>query len=116
MIGSKTMKKAGNLPTRIPVDLDRRRYFQLDLAAVVRWEANTGKPFFCHKTWKHLSKKDTALMLWTCLVKDDPELKPADIIPLSRDKKIDWDVAFEKLELAWGKLIMNSCFIGGEKI
>jgi hypothetical protein len=31
---------------RIPVDLDKRRYFTLDLAAVIRWEGLTDKPFF----------------------------------------------------------------------
>ena len=102
---------------RIPVDLDRRRYFQLDLAAVIRWEALTDKPFFSKKTWDHFKKTgDMAAMLWCLLVGDDPELKPEDIIQMLKDKKITPETALpafiSSLSAAWGDLVID---LGGNK-
>ena len=108
---------ADKIPVRIPVDLDRRRYFQLDLAAVIRWEGLTDKPFFSNKAgWKHFKKReDMAMMLWCCLVGDDPELKPRDIIQMLKDKKITPEVVSALIQLlndAWVTLI-NS-LVGGD--
>ena len=106
-----------NIPVRIPVDLDRRRYFILDLAAVIRWEGLTDKPMFSNKTWKHFKKtEEMAMLLWCLLVGDDSELKPGDIIQMLKDKQINPEVALpafiQTLEVAWGTLIIN--LVGGE--
>ena len=106
------------IPIRIPVDLDRRRYFTLDLAAVIRWEGLTGKAMFSKKTWAHFKKKeDMAMMLWCLLVGDDPGLKPEDIVQMFKDKKITPEAVLpsfiESLSAAWGELMINS--IGGDK-
>ena len=102
---------------RIPVDLDKRRYFQLDLAAVIRWEGLTDKPMFSNKTWDHFKKtEDMAKLLWCLLVGDDPELKPEDIIQMLKDKKITPEVALpafiQSLSAAWGTLTIN--LVGGD--
>jgi len=98
------------VPVRIPVDLDRPRYFTLDLAAVIRWEANTGKAFFSPKVWKHMSRKDAVLMLWACLTTGDPTLRPEDLLQLLETNKINWETVLasvEKLDFAWGNLVIT---------
>ena len=101
-----------NIPVRIPVLLDKPRHFQLDLAAVIRWEGLTDKPMFSNKTWKHFKKReDMAMMLWCLLVGDDPELKPKDIIRMLNDKTINPEAALpafiQSLSAAWGTLVIN---------
>jgi hypothetical protein len=100
------------IPIKIPVDLDKPRHFLLDIAAVARWEYSTGKPFFSMKTWKKLSKSEGVLMIWSCLVDNDPKLKPRDMIPILEDRKIDWKEVINKLSAAWEPLIIS--FIGGD--
>ena len=102
---------------RIPVDLDKRRYFQLDLAAVIRWEGLTDKPFFSNKAgWKHFKKReDMAMMLWCCLVGDDPELKPRDVIQMFEDKKITPETVSGFIQLLNDAWVMVVNTIGGKK-
>jgi hypothetical protein len=110
------VKMTDKIPTKIPIDLDRRRYFNLNLTAVAFWEANTGKPFVSNKTWKHLSDKEMVLMLWACLKEDDPTLKPKDIVQMVKDKKLTLKavlpVYIRSLSAAWAG-IFNS-FTGGD--
>ena len=111
------MKKTGSVPVNIPVDLDRRRYLHLDLAAIVRFEVITGKPVFHGKTRKRISKNDAVLWLWACLATDDPTLKPEDLVKILDTNKISWETVLasvEKLNLAWQELVTNSIVTGGE--
>lgn len=108
---------ANNKPIKIPVTLDKPRHFILDLAAVIRWEGLTNKPFFSNKTWKHFKKKeDMMMMLWCLLVGDDPGLKPEDITRIFNEGKINPETALpafiESLSAAWGTVIIN--LVGGE--
>lgn len=111
------MKKTDNIP-KIPIFLDRQRWLHLNLTAVARFEAITGKPVFHVKTRKRISKKDTVLWLWACLSSiDDPALKPEDLIRLLDTHKINWDTVQEsvdKLNSQWQELITNSILTGGE--
>jgi hypothetical protein len=109
---------ANNAPIRIPVMLDKPRHFQLDLAAVMRWEGLTDKPMFSNRVWRHFKKReDMAMMLWCLLVGDDPELKPGDIIQMFKDKKINPETTLpgfiQLLNDAWVEAITNT--IGGDK-
>jgi hypothetical protein len=111
------MKDKDNVPIKIPVDLDRPRYFTLDLAAVMRWEGLTDKPFFSKKMWTHFKKtEDMAMMLWCLLVGDDPGLKAEDIIQMFKDKKITPEAILpsfiESLSGAWGELMID--LVGGD--
>lgn len=102
-----------NTPVRVPVDLDKRRHLLLDLAAVCRFEYNTKKMFFNPKIWNHLSSKDAHIMLWACLVADDPGLKPEDVVRIMRDPKIDQE-KFNKQMFTAFELLINS-FLGGKQ-
>ena len=113
----KGLKRKKDISVKVPVDLDRRRYFTLNLAAVIRWESNTGKPFFSNETWENFTNPaDMALMLWACLVEDDPNLKPEDIIQMFENKQITPEAVMpafiRSLSAAWGSQITE--LIGGK--
>lgn len=99
---------------RIRIELDKPRTLLLDLAACARFEFNSGKPMFCLKTWKKLSKKDTVLILWAALVGTSPKLTPVDVLNIFKDKSIDPKVVAEKLSTSWG-LVINNLINGGRK-
>ncbi len=101
------------MENKIPIDLDRRRYLLLDLAAVARFEYNAGKGFFLVKTWKKLSARDSALLLWACLVHEDPGLTPGALLRIIAEKKIDVQQVIDKVNTAWA-LLINSIIGGGD--
>ena len=97
---------------RIRIELDKPRYLLLDLAAVARFEYNSGKPMFCLKTWRKLSKKETMLLLWAALAGEDPKLTPVDVLNIFKDESIDPEAVAEKLSTSWG-LVINK-LVGGK--
>jgi len=92
--------------TKKRIVLDRPRTFLLDLASVARFEQNVDKAFFRRETWTNLSMRETALLLWACLVHEDKNLKPEDALAMMR-KMTDEKVAAVTQELlaSWANVI-----------
>ena len=70
---------ANKVRPKIPIMLDKKRYFLLDLNAMVAFEEETGKNIMQGIDPKSMTAKDFRALLWACLLHEDESLGIRDV-------------------------------------
>lgn len=64
----------GNAQPEITIELDKKRTLIFDFNALCRLEELTGKNALNGETWSSLSAKDVRALLWSAMLREDPDL------------------------------------------
>ena len=64
----------------VTINLDKERHLRLTLKGMLEFEEITGRKFLKGFKLKDLGLKDTAVMLWACLIHEDKVLKYDDVL------------------------------------
>ena len=84
------------LDNLVTIQLDKERHLRLTLKGMLEFEKLTGKNLMKGFKLGDLSLKDTAAMLWACLLHEDKELTFDDVLLM---------VDFSNLSTVMGSLI-----------
>ena len=68
------------LDNYVTIKLDKERHLRLTLKGMLEFEEITGRKFLKGFKLKDLGLKDTAVMLWACLIHEDKILKYDDVL------------------------------------
>lgn len=66
----------------VKVTLDKERHLRLTLRGMLAFEKITGQNLLKGFNLKHLALKDSAALLWACLLHEDKELKFDDVLDM----------------------------------
>ncbi len=68
------MDKVNKAKPTVTITLDRERVLCYDLNAMCEFERVTGRDVFVDGAYSSTSAADMRVMLWACLLKDDPAI------------------------------------------
>jgi len=86
------------LDNLVTIQLDKERHLRLTLKGMLEFEKLTGKNLMKGFSINELSLKDTAAMLWACLLHEDKELAFDDVLLM---------VDFSNLEMVMSSLMTS---------
>lgn len=82
----------------VKIELDKPRTMRLTLRAMARFEEETGKPIF--KAMNDLHGKELMVLLWACLLHEDPDLTIEQVGDMVDAPQVEYVV--EKIAEVWG--------------
>lgn len=82
-----SVNKNAALP-EIIIKLDKERRLVFDFNALCRLEELTGKNALSGETWSNLTARDVRALLWSAMLRDDPELKLEEVGELVNFKNL----------------------------